>query len=251
MAGHSKWANIKHKKGRADAKRAKFWTKTLREVQVAARLGGGDPDSNPRLRQAVVLAKSQNVPKDTLQRAIDRGAGNLEGQDYVELVYEGYAPHGVALFVEVLTDNRNRTAANVRALFNKGGGSLGTDGSVAYLFTKTGKAWVEGQEGLDLEELLLVAIEAGAEDAQEDENGGLEISCSFQDYLSLIDALSEAGIVPDRSEVVQVPSTTVSLEVEQAKTVLGLIDRLEDDDDVQRVSHNLELTEELMAAFDD
>ena len=199
----------------------------------------------------MVLAKSQNVPKDTLQRAIDRGAGNLEGQDYVELVYEGYAPHGVALFVEVLTDNRNRTAANVRALFNKGGGSLGTDGSVAYLFTKTGKAWVEGQEGLDLEELLLVAIEAGAEDAQEDENGGLEISCSFQDYLSLIDALSEAGIVPDRSEVVQVPSTTVSLEVEQAKTVLGLIDRLEDDDDVQRVSHNLELTEELMAAFDD
>jgi len=250
MAGHSKWANIKHKKGRADAKRAKFWTKTLREVQVAARLGGGDPDSNPRLRQAVVLAKSQNVPKDTLQRAIDRGAGNLEGQDYVELVYEGYAPHGVALLIEVLTDNRNRTAANVRSLFNKSGGSLGTDGSVAYLFSKTGKAWIDGGDEGDLDELLLTAIEAGADDAEEDGSGGLEVSCSFHDLMPLIDALDAAGIPPDRSEVIQVPSTTVSLGLDQAKVVLGLIDRLEDDDDVQRVSHNLELTEELMAAFD-
>jgi YebC/PmpR family DNA-binding regulatory protein len=248
MAGHSKWANIKHKKAVVDAKRSKFWTKVLREVQVAARLGGADPDANPRLRSSLLDARAQNIPKDTIKRSIERGAGTLEGQDFVELTYEGYGPGGVAVMVECLTDNRNRTASNVRTAFAKADGNMGTDGSVAYIFTKQGKMWFEAGETVDFDEVMMAAIEAGAEDAEEAE-GTLEVTTGPYDLPEVRSAMEEAGFSPDRGEVMQVPANEVSLDVATAKKVLGLIDKLEDDDDVQRVSHNLEMTDELLEAL--
>jgi YebC/PmpR family DNA-binding regulatory protein len=248
MAGHSKWANIKHRKGRQDAKRAKFWTKILREVQVAAKLGGPDAESNPRLRVSLVDARNHNIPKDTIKRAIEKGAGMLEGQDFVELVYEGYGPGGIAMMVECLSDNRNRTAANVRSIFAKAGGNLGAEGSVAYLFTKQGKIWFDGGDTIDLDSLMMGALEAGAEDAEEEE-GGLEITCGAYDIPSVQEGMENEGFAPSRSEVVQVPATTVSVDIDTARKTMKLIDKLEDDDDVQRVSSNLELTDEVALAL--
>ncbi len=249
MAGHSKWANIKHRKGRQDAKRAKFWTKILREVQVAAKLGGPDADSNPRLRVCLNDARSHNIPKDTIKRAIEKGAGLAGGEDFVELIYEGYAPGGVAMLVECLSDNRNRTAANVRSMFSKAGGNLGAEGSVAYLFSKQGKIWFDAAGGSDFDEVMMGALEAGAEDAEEDD-GTLEVTCGAYDLPSVQEGLEATGFTPSRSEVVQVPDTTVTVDVATAKKVMTLIDKLEDDDDVQRVSSNLELTAEVAAELE-
>ena len=248
MAGHSKWANIKHRKGRQDAKRAKFWTKILREVQVAAKLGGPDADSNPRLRVCLNDARSHNIPKDTIKRAIEKGAGIGAAEDFVELVYEGYAPGGVAMLVECLSDNRNRTAANVRSIFSKAGGNLGAEGSVAYLFSKQGKIRFDASDEIDFDEVMMGAIEAGAEDAEEDE-GTLEVTCGAYDHPGVQEGLESDGFKPSRSEVVQVPATTIEVDLATAKRVMTLIDKLEDDDDVQRVSSNLELTDEVAAAL--
>ena len=234
MAGHSKWANIKHRKARQDAKRAKVWTKVIRELTVAARLGGGDPNDNPRLRLAIDNALSVNMPRDTMDRAIARGVGGLAGGDVEELTYEGYGPGGVAVLVEVMTDNRNRTVAAVRHAFSKYGGKLGTDGSVAYLFTKQG---VVSLVGADEEAVMDVAIEAGAEDI-ESEDGVISVVTPPESFSDVLDALKGGGFDPEHAEVALVPTTTNPCDEETAAKVLRLIDALEDVDDVQNVYCN-------------
>ena len=237
MAGHSKWANIKHRKARQDAKRAKVWTKVIRELTVAARLGGGDPADNPRLRVAVDNALSVNMPRDTMDRAIARGAGGLEGGDVEEMVYEGYAPGGVAVLVEVMTDNRNRTVAEVRHAFSKHGGNLGTGGSVAYLFSKQGV--VHLPPGADEESVIDVALEAGAEDV-EDSGEFLSVVTPPETLSGVVDALKAAGLEPEHAEVAMVPATTSACDEGTAEKVLRLIDALDDLDDVQNVYSNAE-----------
>ena len=236
MAGHSKWANIKHRKAAQDKKRGKLYTKLIREITVAARLGGGVVDDNPRLRAAVDKALGANMPKDTIERAIARGAGGGEGNDVEELVYEGYANGGVAVLVEAMTDNRNRTVAEVRHAFNKYGGNLGTDGSVAYLFTRQGV--INFAPGADEEALMDVALEAGAEDIEGDEDGAITVTTPWENLNAVVRQLIEAGYEPDHSEVTMVASTTSPCETEQARKVLTLIDALEDLDDVQDVYSN-------------
>ena len=237
MAGHSKWANIKHRKARQDAKRAKVWTKVIRELTVAARLGGGEPADNPRLRVAVDNALSVNMPRDTMDRAIARGAGGLEGGDVEEMVYEGYAPGGVAVLVEVMTDNRNRTVAEVRHAFSKHGGNLGTDGSVAYLFSKQGVISLKADA--DEETVLDVALDAGADDI-EDDGDFLSVVTPPEGLSAVVDALKGAGVEPEHAEVAMVPSTSSPCDEEGAEKVLRLIDALEDLDDVQNVYSNAE-----------
>ena len=234
MAGHSKWANIKHRKARQDAKRAKVWTKVIRELTVAARLGGGDPNDNPRLRLAMDNALSVNMPRDTMDRAIARGVGGQAGGDVEELTYEGYGPGGVAVLVEVMTDNRNRTVAAVRHAFSKYGGNLGTDGSVAYLFTKQG---VVSLDGADEEAVMDLAIEAGAEDI-ESEDGVISVVTPPESFSEVLDALKGGGFDPEHAEVALVPTTTNPCDEETAAKVLRLIDALEDVDDVQNVYCN-------------
>lgn len=233
MAGHSKWANIKHRKARQDAKRAKAWTKIIRELTVAARLGGGEPGDNPRLRVAWDNALSANMPRDTIDRAIARGAGGLEGEDLVELIYEGYAPGGVAVLVEVTTDNRNRAVAAVRHAFSKHGGNLGTDGSVAYLFSKQGI--IALAEGTDEETVMELTLDAGAQDIEDD---GLTVITSPEDIGAVADALKAGGIEPEHAEVAMVPSSTIPCDEETAAKVLRLLDALDDLDDVQNVTSN-------------
>ncbi|MBV27824.1 MAG: YebC/PmpR family DNA-binding transcriptional regulator [Gammaproteobacteria bacterium] len=242
MAGHSKWANIKHRKAAQDKKRGKLYTKLIREITVAARLGGGVVDDNPRLRAAVDKALGANMPKDTIERAIARGAGGGEGNDVEELVYEGYANGGVAVLVEAMTDNRNRTVAEVRHAFNKYGGNLGTDGSVAYLFTRQGV--INFAPGADEEALMDVALEAGAEDIEGDEDGAITVTTPWENLNAVVGQLTEAGYEPDHSEVTMVASTTSPCETEQARKVLTLIDALEDLDDVQEVYSNGEFPDE-------
>ena len=242
MAGHSKWANIKHRKAAQDKKRGKLYTKLIREITVAARLGGGVVDDNPRLRAAVDKALGANMPKDTIERAIARGAGGGEGNDVEELVYEGYANGGVAVLVEAMTDNRNRTVAEVRHAFNKYGGNLGTDGSVAYLFTRQGV--INFAPGADEEALMDVALEAGAEDIEGDEDGAITVTTPWENLNAVLGQLTEAGYEPDHSEVTMVASTTSPCETEQARKVLTLIDALEDLDDVQEVYSNGEFPDE-------
>lgn len=237
MAGHSKWANIKHRKARQDAKRAKVWTKVIRELTVAARLGGGDPADNPRLRVAVDNALSVNMPRDTMNRAIARGAGGLEGGDVEELVYEGYAPGGVAVLVEVMTDNRNRTVAEVRHAFSKHGGNLGTGGSVAYLFHKQGV--VSLAPGADEETVLDAALDAGADDI-EDDGDFLSVVTPPESLSAVVDALKDAGLEPEHAEVAMVPAATSPCDDATAEKVLRLIDALDDLDDVQNVYSNAE-----------
>ena len=237
MAGHSKWANIKHRKARQDAKRAKVWTKVIRELTVAARLGGGDPADNPRLRVAVDNALSVNMPRDTMDRAIARGAGGLEGGDVEEMVYEGYAPGGVAILVEVMTDNRNRTVAEVRHAFSKHGGNLGTDGSVAYLFSKQGV--ISLAQDADEETVLDAALDAGADDI-EDDGEFLSVVTPPETLSAVVDALKSVGVEPDHAEVAMVPSTMSACDEDGAEKVLRLIDALEDLDDVQNVYSNAE-----------
>ncbi len=243
MAGHSKWANIKHRKGAQDAKRGKIFTKLIKEITVASREGGPEPDSNPRLRLAIQNAKGQNMPKDTIERAINKGQGN-NAADYTELTYEGYAPHGVAVFVECATDNLNRTVSNVRSYFNKSGGSLGKNGSVEFLFERKGVFSLKLPEGgINLEEIELELIDGGMEEMEENE-GYLTIYCAMEDFGALQDKLEELKLETEEAGLQRIPTTTVTLSNEQFQSVMKLIDKLEDDDDVQKVYHNLEVTEE-------
>jgi YebC/PmpR family DNA-binding regulatory protein len=236
MAGHSKWANIKHRKAAQDKKRGKLYTKIIREVTVAARLGGGEIADNPRLRAAVDKALGANMPKDTIERAVARGAGGGEGSDVEELVYEGYGPGGVAILVEAMTDNRNRTVAEVRHAFSKAGGNLGTDGSVAYLFEKQGI--INFAPGSDEEQIMEVALEAGAEDIDTEEDGAISVTAPWENLSDVVSALDTAQLPPDHSEVTMVASTTTQCDVELAQKVLRLLDALEELDDVQEVYSN-------------
>ena len=244
MAGHSKWANIKHRKAAQDAKRGKIFTKIIRELTVAARLGGPNPEDNPRLRAVVDKALTANMKKDTIERAIERGGGGGDDGNYEELTYEGYGPGGVAIYVEAMTDNRNRTVAEVRHAFSKHGGNLGTDGSVAYLFTKQGV--ISYGPGVDEDKLMEAALEAGAEDLAAQDDGSFEIVTAPEQFLDVKEALVNAGLTPDNAEVTMVPSTRVELDRDGAETILKLIDMLEDLDDVQNVYHNAEISAEIM-----
>jgi len=243
MAGHSKWANIKHKKAAQDAKRGKVFTRLIRELTTAARMGGGIVEDNPRLRLAVDKAKAGNMPKDTMQRAIDRGVGG-EGENLEEITYEGYGQAGVAILVETMTDNRNRTVAEVRHAFTKFGGNLGTDGSVAYLFTKQGQITFE--PGADEERIMEVALEAGAEDVVENEDGSIDVVTSPESFSDVQEALLTAGLEPANAEVTMQPSTSVDLDVETSEKIMKMLDMLEELDDVQNVYHNAVIAEEVL-----
>ncbi|MCF7982011.1 MAG: YebC/PmpR family DNA-binding transcriptional regulator [Pseudomonadales bacterium] len=243
MAGHSKWANIKHKKAKVDAQRGKIFTRLIRELTIAARMGGGDVMDNPRLRLAVSNAKNANMPKDTMQRAIDRGVGG-EGENLEEITYEGYGQAGVAVLVETMTDNRNRTVAEVRHAFSKFGGNLGTDGSVAYLFTKKGQLTFE--PGADEEKILEIALEVGAEDVVTNDDESIDVVTSPEDFERVKESLEAAGLEPVNAEVAMIPATTVELDMETGEKVMKLIDMLEELDDVQNVYSNADFPEELM-----
>ena len=244
MAGHSKWANIKHRKGRQDAKRGKIFTKIIRELTVAAK-GGAVPADNPRLRLAVDKALTNNMSRDVIDRAIARGAGNNDADNVIELTYEGYAPSGVAIIVEAMTDNRNRTAAEVRHAFSKSGGNLGTDGSVAYMFDRKGQ--ISYAPGVDEDALMEAALEAGADDVEMGEDGSALVSTSFADFHAVNEALAAAGFKADEAEIAMIPSIAAPIaDLETAQKVMKLIDMLEDLDDVQNVYHNAEIPDEIM-----
>ena len=249
MAGHSKWANIRHRKGAQDAKRGKIFTKLIREITVSARMGGGDAGTNARLRTAIDKALGENMPKDTIERAIKRGSGDMDGDNYEEIRYEGYGPSGVAVMVECMTDNRNRTVSEVRHAFSKAGGNLGTDGSVAYLFSKEGVITLAS--GADEEQVMELALEAGAEDVQTNDDGTIDVITTPENFLDVKEALLGAGIEPEMSEVTMKPSTTVDLELDDAQKVLRLVDALEDLDDVQNVYNNADFSDEVMAQLSD
>ena len=236
MVGHSKWSNIKHRKAGQDAKRAKVFTKIIRELTVAARDGGGVVDDNPGLRTVVEKAKASQMPKDTMERAIARGAGGLDGSELVSLTYEGYGPSGVAILVETMTDNRNRTVAEVRHAFARGGGNLGTDGSVAYLFDRRGQ--LNFAPGVDEEALVELAIEAGAADVDIGEDGSVEVLTTPEDFLAVKDALSKAGVEAENAEIAMIPQNYTELDADAAEKVMRLVDSLEDLDDVQNVYTN-------------
>ena len=248
MAGHSKWANIKHRKARQDAKKGKVFTKIIRELTIAARLGGGEVADNPRLRAAVDKALGSNMTRDTIDRAIARGAGTNEADNMEELTYEGYAPGGVAVLVEAMTDNRNRTVAEVRHAFSKRGGNLGTDGSVAYLFTRTGQILFE--PGADEDKVMEVALEAGADDVVTNDDGSIEVLTPWEIVGKVRDAMEAAGLKPESSDVTMLASLQVPLDKGGAETLLGLVDALEDLDDVQNVYTNAEISDEVMAQLD-
>jgi YebC/PmpR family DNA-binding regulatory protein len=247
MSGHNKWSTIKRKKGAADAKRGKKFTKIIKEIIIAAKEGGGDPETNARLRLAVQNAKGANMPKDNIERAIKKAVGS-EAESYIETSFEGYAPHGIAIFVECLTDNNNRTVATVRSVFNKYGGNLGTNGSLTFLFDRKGIFTIKN-EGLNLEDIELEIIDAGAEDIDVDSDS-LTITCPMEDFGSVSRKLGELGIEPEESGLKRIPNDTKKLDVESAKKVLKFVETLEDDDDIQNVFHNLEMTEELAAALE-
>ena len=244
MAGHSKWSNIKHRKAGQDAKRAKVFTKIIRELTVAARDGGGNIDDNPGLRTVVDKAKAAQMPKDTMERAIARGAGGQDGAELTPLTYEGYGPGGVAVLVETMTDNRNRTVAEVRHAFSRAGGNLGTDGSVSYLFDKKGQ--IHFAPGVSEDDVMEVAIDSGAEDVVTDEDGRIEVVTSPEEYLAVKDALVEAGQEPDASEVAMVPQVLSDLDADTGEKVLRLLDALEDLDDVTNVYTNANFPMEIM-----
>ncbi len=244
MAGHSKWANIQHRKKAQDAKRGKLFTKLIREITVAARMGGGDPDANPRLRAAIDKALGANMTKDTIERAVKRGSGASEADNYEEIRYEGYGPSGVAVMVDCLTDNRNRTVSEVRHAFTKAGGNLGTDGSVAYLFTKVGTLTFPA--GSDEDRIMEVALEAGADDVVTNDDGSIDVITTPEAFLDVKQAMLDAGLEPEMAEVTMQPSTTVDLDLENAQKVMRLVDTLEDLDDVQNVYTNADFSQEVM-----
>ncbi|MDF1569695.1 MAG: YebC/PmpR family DNA-binding transcriptional regulator [Spirochaetaceae bacterium] len=242
MSGHSKWHTIKHKKGAADAKRGKIFTKIIKEITVAARMGGGDEEANPRLRTIVLKAKAANMPKDNIERAIKKGTGDLDGVDYVELSYEAYAPGGVGLMIDALTDNKNRTAADVRTILSKSGGQLASTGAVSYMFNRKGVIVYES-ENVDFEKLFDAALEAGAEDVSED-GEVIEVLTDPSDFGDVLEALQAGGFEQSSAEVAMVPDTTATLDNDGTAKVLRLIDRLEDCDDVQSVASNLEIPDD-------
>jgi YebC/PmpR family DNA-binding regulatory protein len=242
MAGHSKWANIQHRKKAQDAKRGKIFTRLVREISVAAREGGGDPDANPRLRLAMDRANAANVPKDNIERAIKKATGDLEGVSYEEIRYEGYAPGGVAVMVDCVTDNRNRTVAAVRHAFSKHGGNLGTDGSVAYMFQKKGV--LTFAPGTDEDQVMEIGLESGAEDIVSGDDGSIEVLTQPEDFEAVHKALKAAGLEPEEAEITQRADTLVALDVETAQKVLKFLDLLEDIDDTQDVWSNAEIPAE-------
>ncbi len=246
MAGHNKWSKIKRQKAKEDKKKSKVWARLSREITLAAREGGGDPNMNADLANAIARADAENMPKDTIERAIKRGAGELEGQDYEPATYEGYAPHGIAVFVDALTDNTNRTVADLRYLFNKYNGNLGKDGSVAYLFEQKGR-FVIPADGIDELELFEIVVDAGADDLVE-EDGRFVVTTPVEAFGGVEAALEEAGVEPEEADFVRVPTTTQSLEPSAAETVLKLVEEIEDHDDVQAVYTTLEQDDEAVTA---
>ena len=247
MAGHSKWANIKHRKAAQDKKRGKIWSKLIREVTVAAREAGGDPGANPRLRLAMDKAFAANMPRDTVERAVQRGAGGTEGESYEEIRYEGYGPGGTAVMVDCMTDNRNRTAAEVRHAFTKHGGNLGTDGSVSYLFIKQGV--ISFAPGADEDAVMEAALEAGAEDVVGNDDGSVDVVTTPEDFTAVKDALAAAGLDAAQAEVSFNASTTAELDQETAEKLLRMVDTLEDLDDVQEVYSNADISPEILEAL--
>lgn len=242
MAGHSKWANIRFRKGAQDAKRGKIFTKLIREITTAARDGGGDPDGNPRLRLAIDKARAQSMPKDNIERAVKRGAGGLDGDNYEEARYEGYGPGGVAVMVDCLTDNRNRTVAEVRHAFTKFGGNLGADGSVAYLFEHVGL--MSYPAGSDEDSVMEAAIDSGANDVVSSDDGSLEVLSEPDDFAAVNDAMRRVGLEPEHAEVTMRASTRLAVDPGQVETLSKLFDMLEDLDDVQQVYSNAEFPDD-------
>ena len=243
MSGHNKWSTIKHKKGAADAKRGKVFTKIIKEISVAAKLGGGDPVANPRLRTAIDKAKAENMPKDNIERAVKKGAGGMEGVTYEEIVYEGYGPGGAAVLVEVLTDNRNRSVSDIRSILTKCNGNMGEAGCVAWMFSK--KGLIVYDKSVDFEQLFEAAIEAGAEDvAEQDEH--IEVTTEPGAFIEVREALEARGFKFLNAETTMIPQTLVLLEGKQAENMLKMMDKLEDNDDVQNVYSNFDISSEEM-----
>lgn len=246
MSGHSKWSTIRHKKAAADAKRGKAFTKLIKEITVAARMGGGDPEANPRLRAAVAAAKAENMPKDNIDRAIKKGTGELEGTSYEEFNYEGYGPGGVAILVEIMTDNRNRAASEVRHIFSKNGGNLGEAGCVAWMFSKKGTI-VFNKAGVNEDQLMEIALEAGAEDV-EDQDDQLQVTTEWESFETVKAAFDEKGLAYEVAEVTLVPQTTVPIEdAKTAQQLLKLMNALDDCDDVQNAYANFDIPDELLS----
>jgi len=245
MAGHSKWANIQHRKGAQDKKRGKLFTKLIREITVAAKMGGGDVDANPRLRLAIDKAKAQSMPKDNIERAVKRGSGETDGADYQEIRYEGYGPGGTAVMVDCLTDNRNRTVAEVRHAFSKFGGNLGADGSVSYLFNPVGQLLYPN--GSDEDRVMEAAIEAGAEDVLVDDDGSIEVLTEPAEFEQVRDAMRDSGLEPANAELTMRASTNAELGVNEAGSMVKMLEMLEDLDDVQQVYSNADISEEVLA----
>lgn len=245
MAGHSKWANIKHRKAAQDARRGKLFTKLIREITVSARVGGADADSNPRLRTAIDKALTANMTRDTIERAIKRGAGAQDGDNYEEVRYEGYGPNGVAVMVDCLTDNRNRTVSEVRHAFSKSGGNLGTDGSVAYLFTKRGI--LSYPAGSDEDKIMEAVLEAGGEDIVNNADGSIDVWATPEQFDDVLAAMKAAGLAPAGAEITMQPATEVTLELEDAEKAIRLVDMLEELDDVQNVYTNADFSDEVLA----
>jgi len=244
MAGHSKWANIRHRKGAQDAKRGKIFSKLIREITVAAKMGGGDSAANPRLRTAIDKALGQNMTRDTVERAVKRGSGDTEGENYEELRYEGYGAAGVAVMVDCLTDNKNRTVSEVRHAFSKRGGNLGTDGSVSYLFTKQGI--ISYAVGADEDQIMETALEAGADDVVSHDDGSVDVITTPEAFVDVKEAMVAAGLEPENADITMTASTSVELGLEDAEKVMALIDMLEDLDDVQNVYTNADFSAEIM-----
>jgi len=248
MSGHSKWSSIKHKKGAADAKRGKIFTKLIKEITVAARMGGGDPDGNPRLRSAIAAAKAENMPKENIERGIKKGTGELEGVSYEEANYEGYGPGGVAVLVDCLTDNKNRTVADIKHLFERHGGNLGEPGCVAWMFEQKGLIIFE-KDKVDEEELFDLALEAGAEDVRE-EDTEFEVITEPSDLESVKQAIDDAGLSYTLAEVTKIPKNTVKVEGKKAQQTLNLMQSIEDHDDVSHVYANCDIPDDIMEALD-
>ena len=248
MSGHSKWSSIKHKKGAADAKRGKIFTKLIKEITVAARMGGGDPDGNPRLRSAIAAAKAENMPKENIERGIKKGTGELEGVSYEEANYEGYGPGGVAVLLDCLTDNKNRTVADVKHLFERHGGNLGEPGCVAWMFEQKGLIVFE-KDRIDEEELFDLALEAGAEDVN-DEETEFEVITAPSDFEPVKKAIDDAGLSYTLAEVTMIPKNTVKVEGKKAQQTLNLMQSLEDHDDVSHVYANFDISDDVMEALD-
>jgi YebC/PmpR family DNA-binding regulatory protein len=247
MAGHSQWANIKHRKALVDSKRSKLWSKLSKAIIVAAKLGGGDPANNIRLRTAILDAKAVSLPKDNIDRAIKKGTGEIEGGDVEEVLYEGYGPGGVAILCDIMTDNRNRTAPEVRKLFENHGGNLGSTNCVAYLFERKGLISIS-KTAVDLEKLMELALENGADDVTESESG-FEVTCQTDVYTELVDALESAQIALESKQVTRVPNLTVEVDSDTAVSVMKLLDKLEDHDDVQSVATNVNFTVEQLQSL--